>query len=53
MLLIDRDGGIHIVDFKTSRYGSFEESTTYKGFVPALDDKSPSANITSREQYER
>ena len=53
MLLIDRDGGIHVVDFKTSRFGSFAESTTYKGFVPALDDKSPSANITSREQYER
>lgn len=51
MLLIDKDGNIHIVDFKTSQIGKFEESKVYKGNVPAIDKLLSGAHFTSREEY--
>ena len=47
MILVDKNGGIHIVDFKTSTDSYSEQN----GKIEALDKKYSRANFTQREGY--
>lgn len=47
MILVDKNGGIHIVDFKTSTDSYSEQN----GKIEALDKKYHRANFTQREGY--
>ena len=58
MLLIDKDGNIHIVDFKTSSVGPFTPNSKVQftnedgsEYIPAIDTKYKSAAFTSRKEY--
>ena len=47
MILVDKNGGIHIVDFKTSTSSYSEQN----GKIEALDKKYSRGNFTQREGY--